>query len=61
MKGMSEFNKLMTVQDLRQYEKDHPDIDDLTYLKLSLRASTLIRKKIREKKKEAALKNKAIE
>jgi hypothetical protein len=61
MKEMEEFNKLETVQDLRQYEKDHPDMDEIAYLKLSIRATVLIRDLIRKKKKEAILKNKAIE
>ncbi len=61
MKGMKEFKKLETMEDLKQYEKDHPDMDEIAYLKLSIRASVLVGNLIRKKKKEATLKNKAIE
>ncbi|MEI6138277.1 MAG: hypothetical protein WCP85_03385 [Mariniphaga sp.] len=58
---MKEFKKLETMEDLKQYEKDHPDMDEIAYLKLSIRASVLVGNLIRKKKKEATLKNKAIE
>ncbi|GEM_PF-6179167 len=61
MKGMKEFNKLETMEDLKEYEKDHPDMDEIAYLKLSIRASILVGDLIRKKKKESTLKNKAIE
>ena len=51
MKGMKEFNKMKTMEDLEQYEKDHPDMDGTTNLKLSIRALTLLGQLIRERKR----------